>query len=614
MIRELSDLGKKLRSQKNENEWAHDALKEETISLVLTIKPDGSFVSLRSIDKKKTIAEAVQRTSGKSARLLIDNCGYVLGVYDNESTTFKNKVKAKGDLKAVESFKTNVAEKLTEFVARLKELSDLGELKPVIRFYSDNKQNGVDIINQDYFLANIPKKERGGNIAFLVSGEERYLHEYSNVYQRIIETYETEQQKLTAATKGKCAICGCDKFPVGDFPHFAIKGVPGDQEPAGGRKLISYNGDNNPFESYEMVGNENCMVCTNCAKTYTEGLNWLLSTGPRKINDKGKEYTEYTHRKKFGDDTVMIFWTRENQTLKELDILERPTEADVAGLFDSVAAGDTRQLSNLETDQFYSCTLSGAAARIAIRDWLETSLPNFRKVIAQWFKDIAIIEYNYDLKRHQIHYSRLYDLARSCHNEKENKQTTLSRVACSLWNAALKNSALPLWILTAVLKRIHVDGKGVTPDRAALIRLILNRNNKGGRMIQEKLDPENGGTAYNSGRIFAVLESVQRAALGKNVNAGVRERFFTSASTTPASAFGRLLKNAQNHLSKLKGEKPGLAVVLDKELTGLIANIKTLPAIFSLEEQGQFAIGYYHQKNHQFNKPELKEVVESEGV
>jgi CRISPR-associated protein Csd1 len=206
-------------------------------------------------------------------------------------------------------------------------------------------------------------------------------------------------------------------------------------------------------------------------------------------------------------------------------------------------------------------------------------------------------------------------MARSCQNEKENKQTTLSRVACFLWNAALKNSVLPLWILAAVLKRTHVDGKGVTPDRAALIRLILNRNNKGGgRMIQEKLDPENGGTAYNSGRIFAVLESVQRAALGKNVNAGVRERFFASASTTPASAFGRLLKNAQNHLSKLKGDKPGFAVVLDKELTGLIANIKTLPAIFSLEEQGLFAIGYYHQKNHQFNKPELKEIVENEEV
>ena len=95
MIKELSELGKTLRCQKTKNEWVHDALKEETISLVLTIKPDGSFVSLQSIEKKKTMAEAVQRTSGKRARLLIDNCGYVLGVYDYESNAFKKKTKEK---------------------------------------------------------------------------------------------------------------------------------------------------------------------------------------------------------------------------------------------------------------------------------------------------------------------------------------------------------------------------------------------------------------------------------------------------------------------------------------------------------------------------------------
>ena len=130
-------------------------------------------------------------------------------------------------------------------------------------------------------------------------------------------------------------------------------------------------------------------------------------------------------------------------------------------------------------------------------------------------------------------------------------------------------------------------------------------------MVTEKLDPENKDTAYVSGKVFAVLESIQRAALGKT-NAGIRERFFAAASTTPASAFGRLLKNAQNHLTKLKGEKPGLAVVLDKELQALVADINELPAIFSLEEQGQFAIGYYHQKNHQFNKPELKEITQEQ--
>jgi len=128
--------------------------------------------------------------------------------------------------------------------------------------------------------------------------------------------------------------------------------------------------------------------------------------------------------------------------------------------------------------------------------------------------------------------------------------------------------------------------------------------------MQEKLDVGNRTAAYTCGRIFAVLESVQRAALGKDINAGIRERFFAFASTNPSAAFGRLMKLSQNHLTKLKGEKPGLAVVLDKELQALFKNIDAFQAVFSLEEQGQFSIGYYHQKEHQFNKTELKETVE----
>ena len=111
MIKELSDLGKKLRSQKADDEWVHDALKSEVISLVLTIKPDGSFISLHPIERKKTTAEAVQRTSGKGARLLMDNIGYVLGVFDPESKAFKKKAKEKGELKAKEIFIKDVSNK-----------------------------------------------------------------------------------------------------------------------------------------------------------------------------------------------------------------------------------------------------------------------------------------------------------------------------------------------------------------------------------------------------------------------------------------------------------------------------------------------------------------------
>ena len=614
MIQELSELGKTRRSQKTENEWVHDALKEETISLVLTIKPDGSFVSLQSIEKKKTMAKAVQRTSGKKARLLIDNCGYVLGVYDYESNAFKKKTKEKGEQKARNIFKEDVSEKLSLFLKRLNEMADLDELKPVLKFYNDNKQKGIDIVNQEYFANNISKKDRGGNIALLVSGKDKYVHECDSVYRRIVDAYEIKQEAFISSTKKKCAICAGEQFPVGDFTHYPIKGVPGDKEPAGGRKLISYNGDNNPFESYEMIGNENCMICTNCAKPYVEGLNWLLSAGPRVKNKKGKEYTAYTNRKNYGSDTAMVFWTRKNEKLPEIDQLEAPNPADVARLIESVASGTEGDSRYLEPDQFYSCTLSGSAARIAVRDWIETSLFDFRKSVAKWFQDVAIVEYDGGLKKTKTRYARLYDLARSCQRKNsdgsyDKDDASLARVATYLWNAALKNTSLPLWMLTKVLQRARLDNYGVTSDRAALIKLILNRHNKGGDfVITGNIEQGRRPVAYVCGQIFAKLESIQYAALGDR-NAGIRERYFTYAMTSPASAFGRLFNLNSKHFTKLKNEKPGLAITLDKELQDLCKNvdINSFPTTFKLEEQGQFAIGYYHQKQAQFSGIKSKE-------
>jgi len=121
-------------------------------------------------------------------------------------------------------------------------------------------------------------------------------------------------------------------------------------------------------------------------------------------------------------------------------------------------------------------------------------------------------------------------------------------------------------------------------------------------MITEKVMQGSKPVAYVCGQIFAKLESIQYYALGER-NAGIRERYFTYAMTLPGSAFGRLFNMNSKHFTKLKSEKPGLAVILDKELQELCKDIdiNKFPATFLLEEQGQFAIGYYHQKQAQFS-------------
>jgi CRISPR-associated protein Csd1 len=586
MIRELSELGKKIREENSGEKIVHDALKDEPISIDLVITNDGSFCKFEVIDKIVRPAEAITAKKGK-ARLLLDKAEEVLCY--------------KGDIKKHELF-----------VNKLNEYKDVGVIQSVFNFYNNNRINGVETALEK-FEEQIGEKERGGNIAFRILNDNCRLHEKKEVYEAIINKYESIQSEKLSHHNKLCSVCGTSDYPVEDVPHGMIKGVP-DGQPMG-CALISYN--EKAYESYHLEGNLNSSICTNCARTYTEGLNWLMSNGNNQLVEdskgKQKEIFKYTNRRNFGSDTAMVYWTKNNQKCSELDLFDNPDPKEITVLIDSVTSG---KASHADSDYFYSCTLSGAAARIAVRDWIEISLGDLQKSIACWFKDIRIEAWG------ESYHAPLYRLVNAAQNEKNKNETTSSRIAVHLWNAALKNTSPPLWILTSVLKRVRImendeNKKGresITPERAALIRLILNRNNKGGFMIKEDLDHENTDNAYVCGRIFAVLESIQRAALGKDINAGIRERFFSFASTNPSPAFGRLMKMSQNHLTKLKGEKAGLAVILDKELSELFSKVKAFPNVFSLEEQGQFAIGYYHQKQDTFNRArqnkELKDAVE----
>lgn len=590
MIKELSELGKVLRNEKTDNEWVHDALKEEPISMEIVITEDGAFQKFELFEKKATISEAITAKKGK-ARLLLDKSEEVL-CYGGEASKKKHEL----------------------FLTKIGMYHDLSELAPIVAFYTQNKINGLENALRAYEAAIPDEKNRKGNIGFRVQSHGQRVHENPNILRKVIEKYEIVQKEMLGKSAKDCSICGKKDYPVEDIPHGMIKKIPDGQ--SSGSALVSYN--ENAFESYELKGNNNSSICTNCAKTYVEGMNWLLSSGNEVFvkNEKGKEKKQfrYTNRKNFGSDTAMVFWTRNNEKLDEIDYLEAPNPADVARLIESIASGTERDSKYLDPDRFYSCTLSGSAARIAVRDWIETSLFDFREAIAKWFHDVAIEEYDWDLESTRTHYPRLYDLARCCQRKNndgsfDKDDTSLARAASQLWNAALKNSSPPLWMLTKILQRAQHDKQGVNADRASLIKIILNRQNKeGGYMITDKIETRMRPVAYVCGQIFAKLESIQYAALGER-NAGIRERYFTYAMTLPSAAFGRLFDLHSKHYTKLKNEKPGLAVNMDKELQELVkdVDINKLPVTFLLEEKGQFAIGYYHQKQAQFSGNKTKE-------
>jgi len=125
--------------------------------------------------------------------------------------------------------------------------------------------------------------------------------------------------------------------------------------------------------------------------------------------------------------------------------------------------------------------------------------------------------------------------------------------------------------------------------------------------------------AYRLGRLFAVLEIAQRAALG-DLNATIRDRYYGGASTTPNSIFPMLMKNYKNHHADLRkgkkaervGEDHGrqppadrakdaqkTAGWVEKEIGQITLNFdsaRPFPRTMNLEQQGRFVIGYYHQR------------------
>ena len=114
------------------------------------------------------------------------------------------------------------------------------------------------------------------------------------------------------------------------------------------------------------------------------------------------------------------------------------------------------------------------------------------------------------------------------------------------------------------------------------------------------LDKDRTTVPYCLGRLFAALEKTQEDASGGNINATIRDRYFATASAKPKVVFALILRLAQNHLKKLKSEKPGMAVNRERLLGEIMGKLTDFPTTLPLEEQGEFAIGYYHQRQSFF--------------
>ena len=271
-------------------------------------------------------------------------------------------------------------------------------------------------------------------------------------------------------------------------------------------------------------------------------------------------------------------------------------------------------LPDMPQNRYYMMSLSGVNGRVMIRSYDEGTYDELCGNLRAWYKDIEIYidGHGYKYPKLFAFYRRLLKFTTDQTKISERIEKELSGIAPQMMYAILHNAPLPDTVAAKALAYIRSDlytgandesqKKSREPDRIAcqILKAWLNRrhrkNNKEESIIMDKLNPESPSAAYQTGRLMAVYAALQNAALG-DVNAGIVERYYTSACTSPALVMGKLATLAQYHLSKLKGgDKSYLAPIYSKDLEEISCKIgKDMPKRFTLEQQAEFALGYYFQ-------------------
>lgn len=552
MFAELVEFGKRLRN-------GHDALKEEKCNWKIVINKDGYYEELIPCDITVE-AEKLPAKKGR-ARLLLDK--------PEETLKFIPE-------KAKKGAKEGIEDKHKKYLAKLKDYEEVQELSPVFSFY--NKPEEIEKARKAF--SNLPSAEQKGNMTFMVypTVDSTPLVSLECVKDAIKKKYEDTLR--SKKQENLCAICGTNTYPILDESHGSVN-VPKGQ--TSGSMLVSYN--NKAFESYNLQGNLNSGICTNCARNYIEALLYLVGNGHEIITDKEEKKFKFSNRQKICDDTIALFWTKEpDEDIDPFSDICQPTEERVINLFSSIATGEY-QRGNLEVENyFYSCTISSAAARIAVRDWMAISVSQYQKNLKQWFDDIATV------KNGETIYPGINNILNSCIKEKKDPTKSdakaKARIGTILWHAALTNTSLPLMILQSVLTQIEHGYFG--PEKSTVIRLVLNRNIKNAYYMKKELDEQNESKAYLCGRLFALICKLQFMAQSE-VNSSIKDRFFASASNNPSRAMGILLtKYVPVYQKKTKG-------AYEKAITEIATRIGHFPDKLTLTERGEFALGYYYQ-------------------
>lgn len=439
-------------------------------------------------------------------------------------------------------------------------------------------------------------KEITGN-ANLIFGYEAadHSHSFVNDDPAIQNAWQTHYNDRSAdSDMGQCLITG--KYAPIERTHPNISGVPGAQ--SSGAALVSFNAP--AFCSYGHEQGDNAPVSKYAAFAYTTALNRLLA--------------DRNHCKHVGDTTILcwaenaepVYQDAMSMFLFGADEATGIQESDVQAALKRLSAGQTVPFleKELSPDQhFYLLGLAPNAARLSVRFFLRDTFGSFAQNLQKHAEEMEIDCSEKEKFRTLPIWAVVNETTRTVPGQPAKPSPQL---AGDLLRAVLTGGRYPATLLNGVTLRIRAE-QTVTRGRAAVIKAYYLRNypTELNKEVYTVSLNETTNVPYLLGRLFSVLEAVQRAA-NPGINTTIKDRYFNAACATPGLSFPTLLRLSQKHLRKLND---GLATHYDKQITELMAQLPEsgFPARLSLPDQGKFTIGYYHQTQKRYAKKNEEE-------
>ena len=541
-----------------------------------------NVISLKTTDKsgKKEIASQislpmpVKKSANIAANFLYGTASYLFGK--------DRKGKPERNIKCFETSKSLHQKLLAD--------DDSPAAKAIVLYFEN-----IDIDNIENYLKDINCNENvitdifknGANLVFMPLG--KLATDYDDICECWNKHYSKSESEIEI-----CLVTG-KKLPVSRL-HPAIKGVRGGQSM--GTSLVSF--DKPAFESFGKSQGNNSPVSEYAAFAYTTALNYLLSES---------EYVNF-----FGDTTVVCWTEDDNEGCQDIfaDFFGNSDELkqkDLWNVIKKLSMGQSVEWNSIPINpevKFYILGLSPNAARLSVRFFLVNSFGNFMKNVVKYEENMRI-----DIPKFlQSTHFPAWKVLRETVNQNSKNKSAKPQLAGNYIYSILTGYKYPATLYDNIMIRIKAE-RDVNAEReairAAVIKAFLIRNYPEYKeVLTVSINNDTNNQAYNLGRLFSILEEIQSVA-NPTINSTIKDRYFSSASSTPATIFPFLLDLAQKHIKKIRTDNPGFCIAKQKEITDILSKFEeSFPARMTMQEKGAFQIGYYHQVQKRYTKKEDK--------